>query len=249
MAKQKSLSDYEERYRRVFAAGARNWNDPRPNPHLSLLLDRLPVNSRCIEFGCGEGYQSYLMASRGHSVTGIDFSETAVGRAIKNTPEGLSIDFIAGDVTEPSPLQLDYGSYDLAVDIGCLHMMTDNEDRGNYLRFARALLKKEGLFFLMEGLDIEDITPGSEDEAERIAAIKKDSKEAEEARKAGISLPRSIITPEGPKEVSLALCPARMLPLKRYEEELESYGFRILSSERVTGTNACYEALLITEKV
>lgn len=249
MAKQKSLHDYEERYKRVFAAGARSWNDLRPNPHLSFLLDRLPANSRCIEFGCGEGYQSYLMASRGHFVTAIDLSETAIEKAIRNLPEGCRVRFLAGDVTEPSTLKLKNDSYDLAVDIGCLHMMTDDEDRANYLENVNAVVKKGGRFFLLEGLDIEDVTPVSEEEAGRIAGIKKANEEAEQARQDGVLLPRTIITPEGEKEVLLPLCPARMLSLKGCEQELEQYGFRILSSDRVTGSNASYEALLIAEKV
>jgi protein-L-isoaspartate O-methyltransferase len=78
MAKQESLYAYENRYRQVFDAGALYWNDPRPNPHLAQMLHHLPVPSRCVEFGCGEGYQAYLMASYGHFVTAIDLAPTVL---------------------------------------------------------------------------------------------------------------------------------------------------------------------------
>jgi SAM-dependent methyltransferase len=248
MAKQKSLADYEERYKQVFAAGAQYWNDPRPNIYLSRVMDQLPAHSRCIEFGCGEGYQAYLMASRGHFVTAIDLSITAIEKAIRNTPENLYIEFITGDVTEAFSLNLRAESYDLAVDIGCLHMMTEDEDRTNYLKLVYTVLKRGGQFFLENGLDIGDISPESEDEAKRIDEIRKSYIEAVKAQQSSTPLPRTIVTANGVKEVLLPLCPARMISLKDYVQELEHHGFQVLSAERVKGSNTSYEAILISQK-
>ena len=248
MARQKSLGAYEDRYKLVFAAGALHWNDPCPNPHLSRVLGQLPVHSKCIEFGCGEGYQAYLIASQGHSVTAIDLSPTAIAKGVRNTPAGQQIEFLVGDVTEASSLNLQNESYDLAVDIGCLHMMVEDDDRASYLDLVHSVLRRGGRLFLQNGLDLDDVTPGSEDEAKRLAEAKQAVAEAKKAQQSGCPTLRKIVTPDGAKQVMLPLCPARTLRLSSYIQEVESHKFRILSSERVSGSNVFYEVLLVAEK-
>ncbi len=123
MPKQKSLHDYDDRYRRVYEAGGLHWNDPHPNPHLADVLEGLTVPTTCIEFGCGEGYQARFMASLGHRVTAVDLSPAAVAKAKRETPPGYQVTYIAGDVTDLCACNLKGTAFDLAVDIGCLHMM------------------------------------------------------------------------------------------------------------------------------
>ncbi len=72
----------DDRYRRVFGAGALHWKYPQPNPHLRQVADMLAPHSKCVEFGCGEGYQARFLASFGHRVIAIDLSPTAIAKAI-----------------------------------------------------------------------------------------------------------------------------------------------------------------------
>ncbi len=44
-------------------------------------------------------------------------------------PEGLDVRFLVGDVTDPDSLDLRSCSFQLAVNIGCLHMIAETEDR------------------------------------------------------------------------------------------------------------------------
>ncbi len=243
MAKQKSLDAYEERYRLVFAAGALYWNDPRPNPNLMGILSQMRAGSRCIEFGCGEGYQAELMASGGHSVTAIDLSPTAIARARQRSQLNQLVDYRVGDVTDGSSLSLVEASYDLAIDIGCLHMMVEDEDRGSYLSLARRVLKTGGRFFLQEGLDLDDVSPSTAEEARELADTR-----ALAALPRGTATPRTIMTADGTKEVALPLCASRMLILQGYVRELESHGFRIVSARRAGGANTAYEAIIFAER-
>ena len=110
---------YDDRYKAVFAAGALHWNDPRPNAGLLRVVSQLDPGSECIEFGCGEGYQAYLVSSLGHSVTAIDLSPTAIDKARRNALSGSRVRFLVGDVTDPPSLNLPDASYHLAFDIGC----------------------------------------------------------------------------------------------------------------------------------
>ena len=244
MAKQKGLKAYEDRYQAVFAAGALHWNDPRPNPHLSRLLNQLREHSDCIEFGCGEGYQARLIASQGHTVTGIDLSPTAIAKAIRETPPELQIRFLVGDVTDVSSLHLTGRNYDLVVDIGCLHMMAENDDRANYLNLVCNLLRRGGKFFLQNGLDLDDVYPQSEDEAKELAELR-----ALQAEPAGHPAPRKIVTASGLREISIPLCPpCRMLSLNEYSRELATHGFRVLTAERTAGVNCRFEMFIVAER-
>ena len=56
----KKTHPYEDRYRRVYNAGADFWEEPIPTEELIEYLDakRFPENIKIIEFGCGEGRDS-----------------------------------------------------------------------------------------------------------------------------------------------------------------------------------------------
>lgn len=172
LGKQQSLHAYEERYRRVFEAGALHWNDPEPNPHLSELLDRLAVGAKCVEFGCGEGYQRYLMASRRMVVTGVALSPAAITKAIRLPPPALAARFLVGDVTEDGSLALEPSSFRLVVHIGCLHMMAETEDRTAHLRLVHSLPVSGGMFFFQNSLDLDDASVRSDTDREHIAQLK-----------------------------------------------------------------------------
>lgn len=234
---------YDDRYKAVFAAGALHWNDPRPNAGLLSVLSQLASGSKCIEFGCGEGYQAFLVSSLGHSVVAIDLSPTAIDKARRQAPLDSRVRFLVGDVTDPPSLDLSDSNYDLAVDIGCLHMIVNDEDRARYLSLVRRVLKIGGMLFIQDGLDLDDVVPRSDDDARRLA-------EAKMARKGspGEPLPRTIITAEGPKEVLFPLISAKMLSLDGYVSELERAGLTVISSARTEGVNFSYEAVIVAER-
>lgn len=56
------LFAYEERYRLVYEAGARFWNEHQQHPRLIECMGKLPAGSMCIEFGCGEGFEARALA-------------------------------------------------------------------------------------------------------------------------------------------------------------------------------------------
>ena len=73
---------YEDRYKRVYAAGARFWEAPLPTEELVNFLDEWkPIRGKVVEFGCGEGRDSIFLARSGYHVTGIDIAPSAIERA------------------------------------------------------------------------------------------------------------------------------------------------------------------------
>ncbi|MCY4371062.1 MAG: class I SAM-dependent methyltransferase [bacterium] len=69
---------------------------------------------RVLDLGCGQGRNAVWLALEGHSVTGIDQSEVAIGQARQlAAASGVEVRFETGDIVQdwvPTP-----GSFDLAV--------------------------------------------------------------------------------------------------------------------------------------
>ena len=75
---------YEDRYKRVYAAGARFWEAPLPTEELVNFIGKwVPPKRKVIDFGCGEGRDSIFLARSGYDVTGVDIAPSAINRAIE----------------------------------------------------------------------------------------------------------------------------------------------------------------------
>lgn len=113
----------------------------------AAVLDAIgPVEGqRILDAGCGEGYLSRELASRGASVLGVDSSvnliEAAAALAGANTP---SLAFSVNDVAD---LEVDSGIFDLVV---CNHLLNDLPDPTDAIHeFARVLKPGGRLVILM----------------------------------------------------------------------------------------------------
>jgi SAM-dependent methyltransferase len=74
----------------------------RPNGRLVAEVARL-TPGRALDVGCGEGADAIWLAQRGWTVTGIDISGVAVGRAREAAERaGAVVEWVAGDVLEIS---------------------------------------------------------------------------------------------------------------------------------------------------
>jgi SAM-dependent methyltransferase len=236
------LFAYEERYRLVYQAGARFWNEHQPHPRLMECAAKLPHGASCIEFGCGEGFEARALATLGLRVTAIDLSTTVIRKAREETPEELNVDYRVGDVTDLRTVVGDHERFDLAADVHCLHMMSDDNDRRSYLAEVRRLLKPGGLFYLQDMLSWDDVVPANAEELKDIEAIRAFST----GHKGGEPTPRRIVTPQGEKDILLPLCPdCKGLSLAQYTNELVSAGFNILLAERGGSLHTNFAAIII----
>ena len=107
----------------------------------SAILESLgPVNSlRILDAGCGEGYLSRELASRGASVLGVDSSHNLIDAARSLAPPGA--DSAAFEVQDVTDLHLDSDSFDLVV---CNHLMNDLPDPTGPIRELSRVLKPGG---------------------------------------------------------------------------------------------------------
>lgn len=110
------------------------------NPAIFSLIDNIK-NKKILDAGCGEGYLSRLLAERGASVVGVDYSKNMIQAAKTKTNRTLNIEYIHGNCEQLDFLQ--DNSFEIVVSNMVIH------DLANYQKaFTEVyrLLQKDGLF-------------------------------------------------------------------------------------------------------
>jgi ubiquinone/menaquinone biosynthesis C-methylase UbiE len=171
-----------------------------------------------IDLGCGEGHNAIHFAQLGFRVTGVDISQRAIDTAAHLAKEkGLQINFCAADVLELAEFADD--SFDLATDIGCLHMLVREEHRRRYLESVRRVLRPGGVFFLFNRVSSRDVRISDEN-----AHILRSITLVQKRWKANNS---SYLKVRG--------CGFRNASMRQYRRELEARGFDLVRTYRGDG--------------
>ncbi|MCL4263012.1 MAG: methyltransferase domain-containing protein [Anaerolineae bacterium] len=143
------MDETYQRFAERYAAGPVPWDNPEPPPEVVALTAVLPPG-RALDLGCGYGRTSIYLAQHGWLVDGVDF----IAQAITAARQRAETAGVADRVTfyEASVAELGFlpGRYQLAVDVGCLHALTESqrlayrdeltrllEPGATYLLFAR----------------------------------------------------------------------------------------------------------------
>jgi 2-polyprenyl-3-methyl-5-hydroxy-6-metoxy-1,4-benzoquinol methylase len=145
-----NYSKYDNLYKQTMASGAKGWGGdcrialgPAQVRHI-LEGPGVPSSGRVLELGCGEGHLCRLLAEHGYTVTGIDVSQVAVdwarSKQVDNQVRYVQADLSASD-------QVLDEKFDLIIDGNCLHCIV-GDDRSQFLRNARTMLKDNGVFFV-----------------------------------------------------------------------------------------------------
>ena len=106
---------------------------------------RPPTGGRVLDAPCGFGRHSLALARRGFTVTGVDLSETELGRAREHArAAGLTLDLVRQDMRD-----MEFsGEFDLALNLfSSIGYFSDDEDRLLLDRFCTAL-RPGGVFVL-----------------------------------------------------------------------------------------------------
>jgi len=120
------------------------WDTGIPAPELVSTIAQLPPG-RAIDIGCGTGTNLLYLAQHRWAVTGIDFAARAIAKARRKL-QSYSPALLVADATKLGSLDLP-GPYDLALDMGCFHSLTD-EGRDGYAAGLARWLRPGGIFLL-----------------------------------------------------------------------------------------------------
>lgn len=125
-----------------------------PNPQLVAEAAGLKPG-RALDLGAGEGADAIWLAGLGWTVTGVEFSTVALGRAASHAEAaGVLVTWEQHDVREWAPPA---GSFDL---VSSQYMHLPAADRGGYFARIAAAVAPGGLL-LVVGHDVSDIAAGA----------------------------------------------------------------------------------------
>lgn len=104
----------EERYASPLEYAVEHWSYNLPLYHHIRAL--VAPSARILDIGCGLGFSDIYLQSCGYSVTGIDYDQEVVKKALRNAEAMQSdVKFEYGDATNLAPY---YGAYDLVYSVG-----------------------------------------------------------------------------------------------------------------------------------
>jgi 2-polyprenyl-3-methyl-5-hydroxy-6-metoxy-1,4-benzoquinol methylase len=146
------FSDVEEKYCWVQTPAIQRFLRGR---YVREIAAAIPPGGRVLEFGCGTGWLSLLLAGYGSfRVCGVDFSPEQIARAeAEATGRGLEsrVDFslLRGSIRDLGRL-FEGGSFDALIVHGVLHHLTNSEIRELIETFCSRLSSPRAMVFICE---------------------------------------------------------------------------------------------------
>jgi SAM-dependent methyltransferase len=127
----------------MYAEGA-PWDVGKPQQAFIDVADQ--IQGSILDAGCGTGDMALFLASRGNSVTGVDYLDEPIRRAkLKAAEKNLPATFLVKDATGFK----DWNErFDNVVDSGLFHVFSD-DDRKKYVAGLATVLKPGGRIYLM----------------------------------------------------------------------------------------------------
>jgi len=149
------VNSEQHAYWNSFYTGKRSQEVPdQPSPFATWVEDRLPRGANVWEFGFGTARDALWFASRGYSIKGFDFAESAVSHArAEAVSHALDAEFSVLDlydrdqVLRVTKAHLDHWAAPNVYGRFLLHALTD-EGRHNLLDMASEVLARGGLLLL-----------------------------------------------------------------------------------------------------
>jgi len=120
------------------------WTREEPPKELVNLIKNGKIKPcKVIDIGCGEGFNSIFLSSRGFDVTGIDLSERAIKYAKENARnKKVSARFIAMDVNDLGKLK---EKFDFVLEWALMHHIAP-QIRQRYVKDLSRLLNNGGKY-------------------------------------------------------------------------------------------------------
>jgi cyclopropane fatty-acyl-phospholipid synthase-like methyltransferase len=128
----------------LFYLGDPPWDSGITPPEVVEFLDAHPPG-RALDLGCGTGTNVITLAEHGWEAKGVDFVPRAVRQARRKARRAeVHVEFAVGDVADKRHFA---GRYDLILDIGCYHALSEAQRR-QYRQNIAAHLADGGTYML-----------------------------------------------------------------------------------------------------
>lgn len=126
--------------------GTPPWEIGRPQPSIVAALAATPPGGALLDVGCGTGENALHAAGLGFRVLGVDVAARAVEQAIRTAAErGSAARFRVHDALRLAELDR---TFDVAIDSGCFHALSD-DDQERYVAGLHAVLRPGGVLHLL----------------------------------------------------------------------------------------------------
>lgn len=104
-------------------------------------------NCRVLDLGCGQGRDALFIARRGHSVVGVDISETGISQMLEDAGnEGLAVTGVVADIVAFEP----EGHFDVVLLDRVLHMLENDEQQTAVLTTVSQHTKPGGFVLIAD---------------------------------------------------------------------------------------------------
>jgi len=122
------MSSAYETFLERYESGQIPWNHELPPPEVLALVAEMEPG-RGLDLGCGYGRTALYLAQKGWQADGVDFVAQAIEEARRRAETAAMADrahFHHGSVAD---LHFLTAHYDLAIDVGCMHSLTAEEQQ------------------------------------------------------------------------------------------------------------------------
>lgn len=135
--------DNVEFWNNIYNTGNMAWGNTVAN-FLKEVEIMFPKDCTILDLGCGNGRNSAYLDTKGFNVTGLEFSNSAIGQA----KQRCNAKFIQEDLINNDYWNAE--SADVIIDFGFFHFYPSSS-RDRYLKNVNRILKKGGLYINESG--------------------------------------------------------------------------------------------------
>jgi len=129
-----------------YTDGPAPWDIGRPQPAIARLASAGGFAGTVLDAGCGTGEHSFLIASLGLPVLGVDVAETALAMAReKASDRGMEIQFVAADALHLERLGR---RFETVLDCGLFHAF-DGDERSGYAASLASVTEHGGTLYVL----------------------------------------------------------------------------------------------------
>jgi SAM-dependent methyltransferase len=122
------------------------WDIGRPQPAIARLASEGGFAGAVLDAGCGTGENTFLVASLGLPVVGVDVAETALAMARKKAAERrIEVEFATADAFQLESLGR---KFETVLDCGLFHTC-DDEERPRYVASLGSVTEHGGTLYVL----------------------------------------------------------------------------------------------------